>query len=116
LRSMTGETQPRSSTAAGSERWRLRKSSVSLSWLTPAAVIGVPSEQRGEAVHAVIVPKDGAAVTPEELTTHCRQHIGGYKLARSYEFRSEPLPVTSVGKVRKNVLRDPWWAGRERKI
>ena len=81
-----------------------------------AAVIGVPSEQWGEAVHAVIVPHDGASVTPEELMAHCRKHIGGYKAPRSYEFRSEPLPVTSVGKVRKNVLRDPWWAGRERKI
>ena len=81
-----------------------------------AAVIGVPSEQWGEAVHAVIVPKDGATVTPEELTAHCRSHIGSYKIPRSYEFRAEPLPVTSVGKVRKNVLRDPWWAGRERKI
>jgi long-chain acyl-CoA synthetase len=79
-------------------------------------VIGVPSDQWGEAVHAVIVPKDGAAVTPEELTAHCREHIGGYKVPRSYEFREEPLPVTSVGKVRKNVLRDPWWVGRERKI
>jgi long-chain acyl-CoA synthetase len=81
-----------------------------------AAVIGIPSEQWGESVHAVIVPKDGAGVTPEELTAHCRQLIGGYKVPRSYEFRAEPLPVTPVGKVRKNVLRDPWWAGRERKI
>lgn len=81
-----------------------------------AAVIGVPSEQWGEAVHAVIVLRDGATVTPDELTAHCRKHIGGYKVPRSYEFRAEPLPVTSVGKVRKNVLRDPHWAGRERKI
>ncbi len=81
-----------------------------------AAVIGVPSDQWGETVHAVIVPKDGASVTPDELTAHCRKHIGGYKIPRSYEFRSEPLPVTSVGKVRKGVLRDPWWAGRDRKI
>ncbi len=81
-----------------------------------AAVIGVPSEQWGETGHAVIVPKDGASVTPKELTAHCRKHIGGYKVPRSYEFRSEPLPVTSVGKVRKGVLRDPWWAGREQKI
>src|SRR5271166_477045 len=81
-----------------------------------AAVIGIPSEQRGENVHAVIVLRDGASATPEELTAHCRKLIGGYKIPRSYEFRAEPLPVTSVGKVRKNVLRDPWWAGRERKI
>jgi long-chain acyl-CoA synthetase len=81
-----------------------------------AAVVGIPSEQWGEAVHAVIVLKDGTAATPEELTAHCREHIGGYKIPRSYEFRREPLPVTPVGKVRKNVLRDPYWVGRDRKI
>lgn len=81
-----------------------------------AAVIGIPSAQWGESVHAVVVPKDGMSVTEAELDAHCRRHIGGYKVPRSYEFRAEPLPVTPVGKVRKNVLRDPHWAGRERKI
>ena len=81
-----------------------------------AAVIGVPSAQWGESVHAVIVLKEGASATPEELTVHCRALIGGYKVPRSYEFRDEPLPVTPVGKVRKNVLRDPHWAGQARKI
>ena len=81
-----------------------------------AAVIGVPSPQWGESVHAVIVPRDGMTVTAAELDAHCRAHIGGYKVPRSYEFRSDPLPVTPVGKVRKNVLRDPHWAGQDRKI
>jgi long-chain acyl-CoA synthetase len=81
-----------------------------------AAVIGIPSAQWGESVHAVVVPKDGMAVTEAELDAFCRRHIGGYKVPRSYEFRAEPLPVTPVGKVRKNVLRDPYWANQERKI
>ena len=81
-----------------------------------AAVIGIPSAQWGEGVHAVVVLKEGASVTEGELTVHCRQHIGGYKIPRSYEFRSDPLPVTPVGKVRKNVLRDPYWEGHARKI
>jgi long-chain acyl-CoA synthetase len=81
-----------------------------------AAVIGIPSEQWGESVHAVVVLKDGEAATPEELIAFCREHIGGYKCPRSVEFRAEPLPTTPVGKVRKNVLRDPYWAGRDRKI
>jgi long-chain acyl-CoA synthetase len=81
-----------------------------------AAVIGIPSAQWGESVHAVIVLKDGATATPDELTAHCRSLIGGYKVPRSYEFRGEPLPVTPVGKVRKNVLRDPHWVGHTRKI
>jgi long-chain acyl-CoA synthetase len=81
-----------------------------------AAVIGIPSAQWGESVHAVVVFKPGATATEEDLTAHCRGLIGGYKVPRSYEFRAEPLPVTAVGKVRKNVLRDPWWVGQTRKI
>jgi long-chain acyl-CoA synthetase len=81
-----------------------------------AAVVGIPSAQWGETVHAIIVRHEGATVGEEELLSHCRGLIGGYKCPRSFEFRSEPLPVTAVGKVRKNVLRDPYWAGQARKI
>ena len=70
----------------------------------------------GRGVHAVVVLKDGASVTPEELIAHCRQLDRRLQVPRSIEFRAEPLPVTPVGKVRKNVLRDPYWAGHERKI
>lgn len=81
-----------------------------------AAVIGIPSEQWGESVHAVVVLKDGASATAEELMAFCRTLIGGYKVPRSVEFRAEPLPTTPVGKVRKNVLRDPYWKDRTQKI
>jgi long-chain acyl-CoA synthetase len=81
-----------------------------------AAVIGIPSEQWGESVHAVVVLKDGASASVEELMTFCRTLIGGYKVPRSVEFRAEPLPTTPVGKVRKNVLRDPYWKDRTQKI
>ena len=81
-----------------------------------AAVVGIPSEQWGEAVHAVVVLKDGMQASTEELIAHCRGLIGGYKVPRSIEFRHEALPTTPVGKVRKNVLRDPYWAGYTKKI
>ena len=81
-----------------------------------AAVIGIPSAQWGESVHAVVVLRDGVTATAEELMAFCRQHIGGYKCPRSVEFRSEPLPVSPVGKVRKNDLRDPYWVGHTRRI
>ena len=81
-----------------------------------AAVVGIPHERWGEAVHAVVVLKDRAAVTAEELIAHCRQAIAGYKCPRSVEFRREPFPTTHVGKVRKNVLREPYWTGRDKKI
>ncbi len=81
-----------------------------------AAVIGIPSEEWGEAVHAVVVLRPGAEAGEEDLIAHCRELIGGYKCPKSVEFRDEPLPVTPVGKVRKNLLRDPWWKGRDRPI
>ena len=81
-----------------------------------AAVIGIPSAQWGEAEHAVVVLRDGASVTAEALSAFCREHIGGYKIPRSYEIRSEALPVTPVGEVRKNLLRDPYCVGHDRKI
>ncbi|MBI1181236.1 MAG: long-chain-fatty-acid--CoA ligase [Alphaproteobacteria bacterium] len=73
------------------------------------AVIGVPSERWGEAVHAVVVPRDGQAPTEAELDAHCRALIAAYKCPKSYEFRSQPLPLTGAGKVRKYSLREPYW-------
>lgn len=71
-----------------------------------AAVIGVPSEKWGESVHAVIVLRDGAETTAEDLIAHCRPLIGGYKIPRTFDISREPLPLTVVGKVQKAALRD----------
>jgi long-chain acyl-CoA synthetase len=81
-----------------------------------AAVIGVPDERWGERVHAIVVLKPEVSATGDELIAHCRSLIGGYKVPRSIEFREVPLPTTPVGKVQKNVLREPFWRGRSRKI
>jgi long-chain acyl-CoA synthetase len=81
-----------------------------------AAVIGIPSEQWGESVHAIVVLRDGMSASADELVAHCRTLIGGYKVPRSVEFRGEALPTTPVGKVRKNVLRDPYWKESLRSI
>lgn len=80
------------------------------------AVFGVPHERWGEAVHAVIVLREGRQASADELVTHCRASIAGYKVPRSIEFRTEPLPTTPVGKIRKNVLREPHWAGRPKAL
>lgn len=68
------------------------------------AVIGVPHERWGEAVHAVIVPCDGHAPDADALHAHCRQQLASYKCPKSYAFRDE-LPMSAAGKVLKSALR-----------
>ena len=80
------------------------------------AVIGVPSPQWGEAVHAIVVLKDGLVATAEELVTHAREWIAGYKVPKSIEFRKDPLPLSGAMKVLKKDLRAPYWEGHDRKV
>lgn len=69
-----------------------------------SAVIGVPDEQYGERVHAVVVLAPGGTATAEELQAHCKEHIAGYKVPRSFEF-PEALPMSGAGKILKRDLR-----------
>jgi long-chain acyl-CoA synthetase len=68
------------------------------------AVIGVPHEKWGEAVHAFVVLRPGASATDLELDQHCRSQIGAFKCPKSYELRDK-LPLTAAGKVQKTELR-----------
>ena len=79
------------------------------------AVIGIPHEKWGEAVHAVVVRKADAPVTEEALITHCRQLIAVYKCPRSIEFR-HTLPMSAAGKLLKNELRAEYWKGHTRGV
>jgi len=79
------------------------------------AVIGIPNEQWGESVHAVVVLKPGHAGDAEGLIAHCKALIAGYKCPRSVDF-VEALPLSGAGKVLKTTLREPFWAGRSRKV
>jgi len=81
-----------------------------------AAIFGIPHDRWGEAVHAVVTVKENVTVTTEELIEHCRPLIAGYKIPRSIEIRTEPLPKSAAGKVLKNELREPFWAGHERRV
>ena len=72
------------------------------------AVIGIPNEKWGEGVHVVVVLKPGAALSLEEIQLHCKKIIAGYKCPISIEFRDE-LPMSSVGKILKTALREPYW-------
>jgi acyl-CoA synthetase (AMP-forming)/AMP-acid ligase II len=80
------------------------------------AVIGIPSEKWGEAVHAIVVVRAGGTVTETEIVEHTREWIAGYKVPKSVEIRTEPLPLSGAMKVLKRELRDPYWAGRDRAV
>ncbi|MEM9564647.1 MAG: AMP-binding protein [Actinomycetota bacterium] len=81
-----------------------------------ATVFGIPDDQWGEAVHAVVVPREGADLDEAGLIEHCRDRIAGYKVPKSVTLQSDPLPKSGPGKVLKRELRAPYWEGRERAI
>jgi long-chain acyl-CoA synthetase len=80
------------------------------------AVVGIPDEMWGEAVHAVVVCKPDMNVTGDELIAHARTQIAGYKAPRSIEFSQDALPKSGAGKILKRDLRDKYWAGRSRNV
>jgi len=82
------------------------------------AVFGVPNEEFGEEVKAVVQPVDGVIGSPElaqELISYARERIAHYKCPRSVDFEAE-LPRLATGKLYKRLLRDRYWQGAGRKI
>ncbi len=83
-----------------------------------AAVFGVPNEEMGEEVKAVVQPVAGLAHTPElaaELIAFCRTHLAHLKCPRTVDF-SDELPRLPTGKLYKRKLRDAYWAGHQSRI
>jgi long-chain acyl-CoA synthetase len=83
-----------------------------------AAVFGVPHDEFGEEVKAVIELAPGQEPSDEltaNITAYAREHLAGYKVPRSIDFTDE-FPRTETGKLVKRRLRDPYWAGKERAI
>jgi acyl-CoA synthetase (AMP-forming)/AMP-acid ligase II len=79
------------------------------------AVYGVPDDRWGEAVHATVELKQGAAAKAEELIAFLRERLGGLKAPKSIDF-AESLPRSPVGKILKRELRNKHWAGRDRAV
>ncbi len=88
-----------------------------------AAVFGIPDDEMGEQVKAVVQLADGTLATENgdietlaaQLIDHCRAHLAGYKAPRSIDIVDQ-LPRHPTGKLYKRLLRDPYWEGRQRSI
>ncbi len=82
------------------------------------AVIGVPNDEFGEEVKAIVALIDPSLANDalaDELRSYCRELLAGYKVPRSIDFLAE-LPSTGTGKIQKAKLREPYWEGRDRQI
>jgi long-chain acyl-CoA synthetase len=83
-----------------------------------AAVIGVPNDDLGEEVKAIVQPAPGLEGGPEleeELIAFCRHHLAHFKCPRSVDFEPE-LPRLPTGKLYKRLLRDRYWQGHSTSI
>jgi long-chain acyl-CoA synthetase len=86
--------------------------------LVDAAVFGVPNEEFGEEVKAVVQPADGVVAGPEleaELIAYCKAHLASYKCPRTVEFDPD-LPRDPNGKLYKRRIRERYWQGRASRI
>lgn len=85
------------------------------------AVIGIPHQEWGEAVHGIVILEP--TYTASELISletaliqHCHQSIAGYKCPKSITVREQPLPLSGAGKVLKTELRKPFWEGMDKQV
>jgi acyl-CoA synthetase (AMP-forming)/AMP-acid ligase II len=83
--------------------------------IADVAVIGVPDEQWGETVKAIVVKKPAAELTAEELIDWSRSKLAGYKRPRSVDF-ADSIPRNPSGKILKRELRQPYWEGAGRQV
>jgi long-chain acyl-CoA synthetase len=80
-----------------------------------AAVIGVPDDRWGETVKAIVACAPGSNPTAAELIAHCRRSLAPFKCPTSVDF-TDGLPRNPSGKILKRELREPYWAGQERRV
>lgn len=81
-----------------------------------AAAFGIPHERWGETPCLVCVVSDPAAVSEMDVTNACAERLGSYKRPGRVVITTEPLPKSPVGKIMRKTLREPFWAGQERRV
>jgi long-chain acyl-CoA synthetase len=89
-----------------------------LDFVADCCVVGVPDEEWGERVHAVVQPTDPAAgdeQQAERLIAHCRARLAGYQVPRGVDWERS-LPRTETGKLARRTIRDRYWGERSRKV
>jgi len=87
-----------------------------LNGILECAVIGVPDEKWGEAVHAIIRLKENIELNEKMIIEHCHKNIAGFKCPKSVSFREDPMPVSGAGKILKTELRKPFWKNSEKQV
>lgn len=80
------------------------------------AVFGIPHEKWGETPMAVCQVSKLGSVTEEDIAGLVTQRMGSYMKPTRIEFTTDPLPKTLVGKLSRRTLRDPFWAGHDRRV
>ena len=79
-------------------------------------VVSAPDDKWGETVQAVVRLIPGTSADTAELEAFCRERLSGYKLPRAFDFVTDPLPKSPNGKVLRRLVREGYWAGRDRRV
>jgi fatty-acyl-CoA synthase len=80
------------------------------------AVVAAPDEKWGEVPAAIVVRKPGQELSEADLMKHLEGSLGRFKLPRIIKFQQEALPKTGTGKIKKIVLREQFWVGKEKRV